>query len=115
MRRLFSLCFALFLGLTAGAVDRVSWEITPRVTAPGQPFRLQIADRLAQRALNVARLLDQQADVAIDGGKAIAAVTVFRGAGSDKLPIRRTYPSACSSWVSEVFNQTAPSTVPVRV
>ena len=42
MRRLFSLCFALLLGLTAGAVDRVSWEITPRVTAPGQPFRLQI-------------------------------------------------------------------------
>ena len=42
MRRLSSLCFALLLGLTAGAVDRVSWEITPRVTAPGQPFRLQI-------------------------------------------------------------------------
>ncbi len=42
MRRLFSLCFALLLGLTAGAEDRVSWEITPRVTAPGQPFRLQI-------------------------------------------------------------------------
>jgi len=42
MRRLFSLCFALLLGLTAEAVDRVSWEITPRVTAPGQPFRLQI-------------------------------------------------------------------------
>ena len=42
MRRLFSLCFALLLGLTGAAEDRVSWEITPRVTAPGQPFRLQI-------------------------------------------------------------------------
>ena len=42
MRRLFSLCFALLLGLVAAAEDRVSWEITPRVTAPGQPFRLQI-------------------------------------------------------------------------
>jgi len=42
MRRLLSLCFALLLGLTAVAEDRVSWEITPRVTAPGQPFRLQI-------------------------------------------------------------------------
>ena len=42
MRRLLSLCFALLLGLTAAAEDRVSWEITPRVTAPGQPFRLQI-------------------------------------------------------------------------
>ena len=42
MRRLFSLCFALLLGLTAAAEDRISWEITPRITAPGQPFRLQI-------------------------------------------------------------------------
>jgi hypothetical protein len=42
MRRLFSLCFALLLGLSAAAEDRVSWEITPRVTAPGQPFRLQV-------------------------------------------------------------------------
>ena len=42
MRRLFSLCFALLLGLAAAAEDRVSWEITPRITAPGQPFRLQI-------------------------------------------------------------------------
>ena len=42
MRRLAFLCFALLLGLTAAAEDRVSWEITPRVTAPGQPFRLQI-------------------------------------------------------------------------
>jgi hypothetical protein len=42
MCRLTFLCFALLLGLTAGAEDRVSWEITPRVTAPGQPFRLQI-------------------------------------------------------------------------
>ncbi len=42
MRRLLSLCFALFFGLTAAAEDRVSWEITPRVAAPGQPFRLQI-------------------------------------------------------------------------
>jgi hypothetical protein len=42
MRRLASLCFALLLGLTAAAEDRVSWEITPRITAPGQPFRLQI-------------------------------------------------------------------------
>lgn len=42
MRRFSSLCFALLLGLAAAAEDRVSWEITPRVTAPGQPFRLQI-------------------------------------------------------------------------
>ena len=42
MRRLLSLCLGLLLGLTAVAEDRVSWEITPRVTAPGQPFRLQI-------------------------------------------------------------------------
>jgi hypothetical protein len=42
MRRLFSFCCVLFLGLVARAEDRVSWEITPRVTAPGQPFRLQI-------------------------------------------------------------------------
>ena len=42
MRRLLFLCFALLLGLAAAAEDRVSWEITPRVTAPGQPFRLQI-------------------------------------------------------------------------
>lgn len=42
MPRLAFLCFVLFLGLTAAAEDRVSWEITPRVTAPGQPFRLQI-------------------------------------------------------------------------
>jgi hypothetical protein len=42
MRRLCFLCFALLLGLAAAAEDRVSWEITPRVTAPGQPFRLQI-------------------------------------------------------------------------
>ena len=42
MRRRFALCFALLLGLAAAAEDRVSWEITPRVTAPGQPFRLQI-------------------------------------------------------------------------
>jgi hypothetical protein len=32
----------LLLGLVAQAEDRVSWEITPRVAAPGQPFRLQI-------------------------------------------------------------------------
>jgi hypothetical protein len=42
MRRRFFLCFALLLGLAAAAEDRVSWEITPRITAPGQPFRLQI-------------------------------------------------------------------------
>ena len=42
MRRLLSLCVVLCLGLLARAEDRVSWEITPRVTAPGQPFRLQI-------------------------------------------------------------------------
>jgi hypothetical protein len=42
MRRLLSSCLVLLLGLTAAAEDRVSWEITPRVTAPGQPFRLQI-------------------------------------------------------------------------
>ena len=42
MRRLFPLLAILLLGLAARAEDRVSWEITPRVTAPGQPFRLQI-------------------------------------------------------------------------
>ena len=42
MRRRLSLCFALLLGLVAVAEDRVTWEITPRITAPGQPFRLQI-------------------------------------------------------------------------
>lgn len=42
MRRLLSVCVVLCLGLLARAEDRVSWEITPRVTAPGQPFRLQI-------------------------------------------------------------------------
>jgi len=42
MRRLTFLWLALLLGLTAAAADRVSWDITPRVTAPGQPFRLQI-------------------------------------------------------------------------
>lgn len=42
MRRFVFRCFALLLGLVAAAEDRVSWEITPRVTAPGQPFRLQI-------------------------------------------------------------------------
>jgi GNAT superfamily N-acetyltransferase len=42
MRRLLAYCVVLCLGLLARAEDRVSWEITPRVTAPGQPFRLQI-------------------------------------------------------------------------
>ena len=42
MRRLTFRWLALLLGLTAAAADRVSWDITPRVTAPGQPFRLQI-------------------------------------------------------------------------
>ena len=42
MRRLLSCCVLLCLGLLARAEDRVHWEITPRVTAPGQPFRLQI-------------------------------------------------------------------------
>ena len=42
MRRLFPLLAILLLGLVARAEDRVSWEITPRITAPGQPFRLQI-------------------------------------------------------------------------
>ena len=42
MRRFLSCCFVLCLGLLARAEDRVSWEITPRVVAPGQPFRLQI-------------------------------------------------------------------------
>ncbi|MBM3868056.1 MAG: protein BatD [Verrucomicrobia bacterium] len=42
MRRLLAVCAGLVLGLLARAEDRVSWEITPRVTAPGQPFRLQI-------------------------------------------------------------------------
>jgi hypothetical protein len=42
MRRFLSCCVMLCLGLLARAEDRVNWEITPRVTAPGQPFRLQI-------------------------------------------------------------------------
>jgi|GEM_PF-422750 len=42
MGRLLAVCVGLALGLLARAEDRVSWEITPRVTAPGQPFRLQI-------------------------------------------------------------------------
>ncbi len=42
MRRLLARCLVLLLALVAQAEDRVSWEITPRVTAPGQPFRLQI-------------------------------------------------------------------------
>ncbi len=42
MRRFLSFCVVLCLGLLARAEDRVHWEITPRVTAPGQPFRLQI-------------------------------------------------------------------------
>ena len=42
MRRFLSCCVLLCLGLLARAEDRVHWEITPRVTAPGQPFRLQI-------------------------------------------------------------------------
>ncbi len=42
MRRLLAVCVVLCLGLLARAEDRVSWETTPRVTAPGQPFRLQI-------------------------------------------------------------------------
>jgi hypothetical protein len=42
MRRFLASTMLLLLGLLARAEDRVSWEITPRVTAPGQPFRLQI-------------------------------------------------------------------------
>ncbi len=42
MRRFLASCVLLCLGLLARAEDRVHWEITPRVTAPGQPFRLQI-------------------------------------------------------------------------
>jgi hypothetical protein len=42
MRRFLPLLSILLLGVVARAEDRVSWEITPRVTAPGQPFRLQI-------------------------------------------------------------------------
>ena len=42
MRRLLAGCLLCLLGLPARAEDRVSWEITPRVTAPGQPFQLQI-------------------------------------------------------------------------
>lgn len=42
MRRLLPLIVLLCLGLVARAQDRVNWEITPRTTAPGQPFRLQI-------------------------------------------------------------------------
>jgi hypothetical protein len=43
MRRFCAMLAGLLLGASAAtAEDRVSWEITPRVTAPGQPFRLQI-------------------------------------------------------------------------
>ena len=42
MRRFLASTMLLLLGLVAQAEDRVSWEITPRVAAPGQPFRLQI-------------------------------------------------------------------------
>ena len=42
MRRFLASTAFLLFGLLARAEDRVSWEITPRVTAPGQPFRLQI-------------------------------------------------------------------------
>ena len=42
MRRVLASTLLLLLGLLARAEDRVSWEITPRVTAPGQPFRLQV-------------------------------------------------------------------------
>jgi hypothetical protein len=43
MLRLSSLLVGcLLLALTAHGDDRVNWEITPRITAPGQPFRLQI-------------------------------------------------------------------------
>ncbi len=43
MLRLSSLLIGcLLLALTAHGDDRVNWEITPRITAPGQPFRLQI-------------------------------------------------------------------------
>ncbi len=42
MRRFLASTMLLLLGLVVQAEDRVSWEITPRVTAPGQPFRLQI-------------------------------------------------------------------------
>jgi hypothetical protein len=42
MRRFLASTMLLLLGLLARAEDRVSWEITPRITAPGQPFRLQI-------------------------------------------------------------------------
>jgi hypothetical protein len=42
MCRLLSLLTVGLFVCVARAEDRVSWEITPRVTAPGQPFRLQI-------------------------------------------------------------------------
>ncbi len=42
MRRCLSILSAALFVCVARAEDRVSWEITPRVTAPGQPFRLQI-------------------------------------------------------------------------
>jgi hypothetical protein len=42
MRRLLVLGLLVIGALPARAVDRVNWEITPRVAAPGQPFRLQI-------------------------------------------------------------------------
>ena len=42
MRRLLLLCLVALGVLDARAEDRVSWELTPRVAAPGQPFRLQV-------------------------------------------------------------------------
>lgn len=42
MRRLLTLAYGLCLGLSLGAEDRVNWELTPQISAPGQPFRLQI-------------------------------------------------------------------------
>ena len=42
MRRRLFLFAVVCLGLAVRAEDRVNWEITPRVTAPGQPFRLQV-------------------------------------------------------------------------
>ena len=42
MRWLWSLTLLFLLPLSLGAEDYVSWDITPAVAGPGQPFRLQV-------------------------------------------------------------------------
>lgn len=42
MRRLALIIGSVLLALRGGAAENVSWEITPAVAGPGQPFRLQV-------------------------------------------------------------------------